>query len=67
MNSFLSISPLTKNLKIHLSQTTLKDIENVFKNISLFVYYPTKNNSCNNDNSGSSNHSWDYVLLQTAL
>jgi len=25
------------------------------------------NNSCNNDNSGSSNHSCDYVLLQIAL
>nr|CAG38176.1 hypothetical protein [Sulfolobus islandicus] len=58
---------LIENLNSHFSQTTIKDIENIFKNLSLFVYYPIRNNSCNNDNSGSSNHSCDYVLPQTAL
>ncbi|AEE93355.1 hypothetical protein Ahos_0467 [Acidianus hospitalis W1] len=63
----ISLLELLIILKLYFSQITTKDIENVFKNISLFVYYLTRNNSCNNDNIGSSNHSCDYVLLQTAL
>ena len=60
------LTSLIKNLTFHFLQTTLKDIENVFKNLSLFVYYFIRNNSCNNDN--SVNHSSELnALRQTAL
>ena len=44
------LTSLIKNLTFHFLQTTLKYIENVFKNLflSLFVYYLVRNNSCNN-------------------
>ena len=54
------LTSLIKNLTFHFSQTTLKDIENVFKNISLFVYYLVRNNSCNNG-------SYVDKVMQTAL
>ena len=44
------LTSLIKNLTFHFLQATLKDMENVFKNLflSLFVYYLVRNNSCNN-------------------
>ena len=47
--SLASLTFFIMNFNSHFSQTTLKDIENLFKNFSLFVYYPIRNNSCNND------------------